>query len=79
MDCVSGLRRIHINLSVEGQTRSLSENALSESELTCPNSSLFRENNARNINDMTVRVFFGNASICDEIAILGQPPSIKCG
>ncbi len=39
-----------------------------------PNSSVFRKNNARNINYMTVRVF-RNASICDKIAILGQPLS----
>ena len=38
-----------------------------------PNSSLFKKNNVRNINYMPALVFF-NASIGEEMLILGQTP-----
>ncbi len=53
--------------------RRLSENALSESLLTCPNSSDFPKNNARNIKHMAVLIFY-NYSILNKMPILGQTP-----
>ena len=48
----------------------------------CPNSSFFRENNARNINYMPVLIFpkrldFEQVSADSEMLILGQAPSYR--